>query len=92
MTYSMSEDRFYQMLDIVEGDKFNDSTEGYFPTVDELKFWDVENKLDKYKVIVAYFANDPFYGKNLGSEERDEAYRKTVMYCKSLLTEIELTE
>lgn len=78
----MTEQNFYRMLDIAEA--FNDVSEGYYPTVEELKAHDVENNIDKFLVILAYFASDPFTKQDIEGKH-DEEYLKTVKYSKKLL-------
>lgn len=84
----MKEEQFYQLLDIWEESPGN-ITDGYYPTVEELKKCDIENKIEKYANIISYFASDPY--KNTDVDRDDEEYQRTVKCCTKLLYKIKLT-
>lgn len=81
----MKESTFYELEDFVQ--KLQNVTNGYYPTVATLKAHKVEEKIEKYLPIIMYFASDP-----LRKEIKEEQYKETVKYCKTLTTTVELEE
>lgn len=85
----MKEQKFYRMCDIAESS--GDETNGYLPTVDELKAHHVDTNIPKYMALLIYFASDPF--TRLGMPDKnDPEYKETVKYAKKLLYTVELEE
>ena len=85
----MKEKDFYRLCEIVEdmGDIVNE----YYPTVEELKAHRVQERIEKFLPLLAYYAADPF--KDTDSENNmQEDYKETVKYCKKLLYTLELDE
>lgn len=80
-------DRLYETWD----QNNMDITNGYYPTVTELKQYSVENQLEKYANILTYFASDPF-SKLYPSRSKDEDYQEMVNYCNKILYGLEITE
>ncbi len=86
---TIKEKDFYNICDFAEGIK-NDFTNGYYPSVQELINKGVENNIDIYLPILAYFSSNPF--KRLGMEEaEDEDYKELVRYCSHLISSIPLS-
>ena len=83
----MKEQDFYQMCDIAESS--NDETNGYFPTVDELKAHHVDANMLKYMALLFYYASDPFTRLDM-PDKNDPEYQETVKYAKKLLYGINL--
>ena len=80
-------EEFMKLLDIVE--EFNEVTNGYFPTVEELKAHKVEEHINEFLPILAYFASNPF--ERMGIDKKDDArYKETVSYCKRLAYQVEI--
>ncbi len=78
----VKESEFLKMCDIV--DELRTLTDGYYPTVDELKAHKVEENIEKYLLILVYYANDPL--TRAGSDTcKEEDYKETVSYCKRLV-------
>lgn len=82
---AMNEEEFYKMCDIVE--YFKNITHGWYPTVEEMKAYDVPGNIIKYLPILIYFSSDPL--KNDMGDEREE-YDETVKYCKNLVSKVTL--
>lgn len=84
----MDENEFYDTIDKMEAVD-PDFTNGYYPTIDELEAYKVQNDLDFFLPLVAYFASDPLRKTNAEEAENVE-YKATVKYCKDMLTKVEL--
>ena len=80
---------FYRTLDTVENYTELNLTAGYYPSVDELKAYNVKSSIVKYLPIIAYFANNPLKDSKMNEDNREE-YKNTVKYCNDLLTSLEL--
>ncbi len=85
----MTENEFYGMCDALE-DSTN-LTDGYYPTVEELKEKGVEEDVERYAPILLYFSSDPFTREKIDGYTTNE-YKEMVQYCKELVGRIELTE
>ena len=86
---TMNEREFYTLCDMAE--ESGDETNGYFPTVNELKAHHVEDNLPKFLALLIYFASDPF--ARLGMPDKnDPEYRETVKYAKKLLYTVNLED
>ena len=85
----MKESEFYEILDKVE--RLNDATDGYYPTVEELKMHGIEESPTKFVPIIAYFSADPFNKQDIECKSSKD-YLELVDYCKKLLPTIELEE
>ncbi len=86
----VAESDFYKVCDYVDGIN-KDITNGYYPSVDELKEKNIENDIRLFLPIIAYYGSNPF--KRLGLEEADfDSYKELVKYCETLLSSIQLTE
>lgn len=83
----MKEKDFYELQDKVE--KLKDVTDGWFPTVDELKRYGEDNLKTNYIELLSYFASDPFK-REQNPDYFSEKYKETVKYCKKLLYNIRL--
>ena len=81
----MKENDFYKMLEICEAFNPEDPTNGYYPTVAEFEAHDIQNCVEKYAPMLAYFASDPYKGTEISKEED---YIACVRYCKKALSEI----
>ena len=84
----MNEELFYDTLDKMESvDK--DITSGYYPSIEDLKEYQVEKDIDLFLPIIAYFASDPF--KRIGIEpDSPNQYSETVSFCKEALARVNL--
>lgn len=82
----MKEEQFYKVCDKVDMLP-KDFTEEYYPTVEEIKKYNIRNDIKRYLPIIMYFSTNPYSGTDI---EDEEEYIKTVAYCKNLLDEIEL--
>lgn len=71
------------ICDYFENEKA-DMTDGWFPTVEELKNHNVEDKFLKFMSIICYFSIDPFK-KIEHPDKEDFDYKETVKYCKKIL-------
>ena len=59
-------------------------TDGYYPTVEDLKAHGVEENAEKYRVILAYYASDPLT-RTKHEYANDQPYKDVVRYCKMLM-------
>lgn len=85
----MKENEFYDICDKVECLK--DATDGYFPTVDELKAHGVEEDASNFVHLIAYFASDPFNRDDIECKNTKD-YKELVDFCKKILPTIKLDE
>lgn len=90
----MKESAFYQLLDTWEKDLIDGKTPtelvaGFFPTVNELKSYNIEQKMEKFIEIITFYASDPF-GNNIAEQEKKQ-YTETVKYCNKILYNLELS-
>ena len=86
-TNKMKEKDFYRMCEIIE--EIGDIVNEYYPTVEELQENHVQERLDKFLPLLAYYSADPFKDTTISAEPD---YQETVKYCKKLLYNIELEE
>lgn len=86
-TVVVDENYFYSMFESAE--KTNILYEsGYYPTVTELKKYDVENNVGKYLPMLIFYANDPFNDEERKNEKGSEPkYIEMVKYVNKILKE-----
>ena len=80
----MKEKQFYEICDTMGKLVEENITEGYFPTVEELKANRFDKKVEEYLPFLAYFAADPYKKVTMENDER-EKYEEMVIYVKKLL-------
>ncbi|MBP3279323.1 MAG: hypothetical protein J6M44_10250 [Butyrivibrio sp.] len=85
----MKESAFYDVIDKMEEIDV-DTTKGYYPTIADLEEYKVEQDIDLFLPILAYYASDPFKRMNIKPDNPNE-YKATVKYCKDVLSRIKLT-
>ena len=85
----VKESDFLKMCDIVN--ELREFTDGYYPTVEEMKAHKVEENIEKYLLILVFFAEDPL--TKLGHASSQEAdYKETVSFCKRLIYKLDFEE
>lgn len=86
----MTEKNFFDMLDF--GTELSIKfTNGYFPTVQELKNLGVDKNPEQHIVLLSFFANDPLKERIATADEKwVEAYKASVKFCNDLLAHIEI--
>ena len=82
----LREKELYKICDTMEEVAVN-LTDGWYPTVQELKDHNVEGNPEKYTPIISFFSSDPFTRMSIPGAEEEE-YRDTVKFCKKLLYRI----
>ena len=83
----MKEREFYDKCDVFEG--VEDPTNGYYPTVEELRDHGCDETPEKFANLLIYFSSDPFTRQNIEITDERE-YRETVEYCKEKLLQVNL--
>ena len=84
----MREREFYDKCDVFEG--MEDPTNGYFPTVEELRDHGCDENPDKFANLLIYFSSDPLTKQGVEITDEKE-YQDTVSYCKRKILEVELS-
>lgn len=84
-----SESSFYNILSAIESMEDVSFVNGYYPTVDQLRIYRIDQNISKYLHMLLFYASDPF-GRTNSEEKDEEEYKKLVRYCKSLTAEVSL--